>query len=284
MATILKTTDAPRFVTTDLTYLAPTSVKPTVHTSASQVADSPTRTGEFEQRRVPIFDGRPFAQQFSLDHEGFELHRHKTAVTNFMDDEVIRDVYYPEIAELVKKATGASDVFIFDHTVRIEEDTKRENNARRAPVQVVHNDYTAKSGPVRIRDLLPPDKANAYLTGRFAQINVWRSIGAPVKTTPLAVSDAQSIAPADLVPTDLVYGDRTGEIYQFQHNPAHRWFYFPDMTRHEALLLKGYDSATDGTARFTADSAFANPDAPRDALPRESIEVRTFVSFAPVEA
>ena len=283
MATILKTTEAPRFVETDLTYMTPASVKPTVQTSASHVADSPVRTGEFARRRIPIFDGRPFAKQFSLDREGFELHPHQTAVTNFLDDEAIRNIYYPEVIKLVKAATGASDVFIFDHTVRIEEDAKREHNARRAPVQVVHNDYTDKSGPTRIRDLLPPEKAEAYLAGRFAQINVWRSIGAPVQTTPLAVSDAQSIAPADLVPTDLVYGDRTGEIYQFHHNPAHRWFYFPDMTRNEALLLKGYDSATDGTARFTPHTAFTNPEAAADAPPRESIEVRSFVSFGPTQ-
>lgn len=283
MATILKTTDAPHFVKTDLTYLLPAADKPAVQTSASQVADSPVRTGEFVQRRIPVFDGRPFAQTFSLDQEGFELHPHRTAVTDFLDDEIVRNIYYPEITALVKEATGASDVFIFDHTVRIEEEAKREDKARRAPVQVVHNDYTEKSGPTRIRDLLPPEKAEAYLAGRFAQINVWRSIGAPVKTTPLAVSDAQSIAPADRVPTDLVYGDRTGEIYQFHHNPAHRWFYFPDMTRAETLLLKGYDSATDGTARFTAHTAFSNPDAPADAPPRESIEVRTFVSYGPTE-
>ena len=186
MATILKTKDAPRFVETDLTYMAPSTVKPTVRRSASQLADSPERTGEFAKRRIPIFDGRPFVRQFALDREGFELHPHRTAVTDFLDDAAVRDIYYPEITKLVKAATGASDVFIFDHTVRIEEDTKREDHARRAPVQVVHNDYTEKSGPVRVRDLLPPEKADAYLSGRFAQINVWRSIGAPVKTTPLA--------------------------------------------------------------------------------------------------
>lgn len=282
MATILKTADTARFVETDLTYLIPTSEKPAVQTSASHVADSPVRTGEFARRRVPIFDGRPFAQGFSLDREGFEFHPHQTAVADFLDDAAVREIYYPEIARLVKEATGAADVFIFDHTVRIEDENRRVDRSRRAPVQVVHNDYTDKSGPTRLRDLLPPKKAAAYLAGRFAQINVWRSIGAPVVTTPLAVSDAQSIAPADLAPTDLLYGDRTGEIYQFHYNPAHRWFYFPAMTRDEVLLLKGYDSATDGIARFTAHTAFANPEAPAGAAPRESIEVRAFVSFAPI--
>ena len=281
MATILKDTETVRFVEADLTYLLPSSEKPSVQTSAGRVADSPDRTGEFAQRRIPVFDGRPFASQFSLDQEGFEFHQHRTSVTDFLDDDAVRTGYYPEVERLVKKATGAADVFIFDHTVRIEADGKREDKGRRAPVQIIHNDYTEKSGPIRVRELLPPDKADAYLAGRFAQVNVWRSIGAPVQTTPLAISDAQTIAPQDLVATDLVYGDRTGEIYQLHYNPAHNWFYFPDMTRDEVLLLKGYDSTTDGTARFTAHSAFTNPDAPEDAAPRESIEVRTFVSFGP---
>jgi len=38
--------------------------------------------------------------------------------------------------------------------------------------------------------------------------------------TPLAVSDARSIDDQDLVATDLVYPDRTGEIYYVKFNPA----------------------------------------------------------------
>ena len=91
------------------------------------------------------------------------------------------------------------------------------------------------------------------------------------------------IIAGDEVPPSKVSVQHAVEIYQFHHNPAHRWFYFPDMTRNEALLLKGYDSATDGTARFTAHTAFINPEAPADAPPRESIEVRTFVAFGPIE-
>ena len=80
---------------------------------------------------------------------------------------------------------------------------------------------------------------------------------------------------ADFVPSDLVYRDRVGETYRVRYNPAHRWFYVPEMQSDEAVLIKCYDSAEDGTARFTAHSAFEDPTAPADVLPRESIELRT---------
>jgi hypothetical protein len=148
----------------------------------------------------------------------------------------------------------------------------------RTPVQVVHNDYTARSGAQRVRDLLDPEAAAARLAGRFAIVNVWRPIRGPVRTAPLTLADAQSVAPDDLVPVDLVYPERVGEIYELAHNPAHRWFTFPGMTPDEALLIKGYDSAED-RARFTPHASFEDPTAPPDAASRESIELRTLAFF-----
>ena len=142
----------------------------------------------------------------------------------------------------------------------------------------MHNDYTVKSGPQRVRDLMGAE-AGDLLNGRFAVINVWRPIRGVVEEKPLALCDARSVAPQDWVATDLLYPDRTGEIYYVAHNPAQRWFYFPDMTREEAVLLKCYDSATDGRARFSPHTAFADPTSPANARPRESIEVRTLVFF-----
>ncbi len=63
------------------------------------------------------------------------------------------------------------------------------------------------------------------------------------------------------------------------YNPGHRWFYFPEMRRNEALVFKCYDSATDSRARFTAHTAFNDPTSPPDAAPRESIETRTLAFF-----
>ena len=36
--------------------------------------------------------------------------------------------------------------------------------------------------------------------------------------------------------------DRTGENYFAAHTPAHRWVYYPKMTKDEAILLKVWDS------------------------------------------
>ena len=156
---------------------------------------------------------------------------------------------------------------------------ERLEEQRREPVRYMHNDYTELSGPRRVHDLLPPEEAERWAAHRFAIINVWRSIGPPVETTPLAFTDAQSLDERDLVATDLVYPDRVGEIYHLAFNPKQRWHYISRMTRDEAVLLKVFDSATDGRASLTAHGAFVNPLASPDAAPRESIELRALVSF-----
>jgi hypothetical protein len=147
-------------------------------------------------------------------------------------------------------------------------------------VRSVHNDYTEKSGPQRVRDLLPPDEAEARLKKRFAEYNVWRNISHdPVEMSPLGFVDSESIAPRDLAVCDLVYEDRVGEIYIGVYNADHRWCYFPRMTREEAVLIKCYDSLKDGRARFSLHSAFDDPSSPANPKPRESIETRTLAFF-----
>ena len=111
-------------------------------------------------------------------------------------------------------------------------------------------------------------------------MNVWRPIRGPLQTMPLAVLDATSLRPGDLVACDLIYSDRIGEIYYVAHRPQHQWYYFPDMQRDEALLLKCFDTDSSLT-RFGAHAAFPHPKTPVNGLPRESIEARTFAFFAP---
>ncbi len=179
---------------------------------------------------------------------------------------------------MITEATGASKVFIFDHTLRrrVRGAMDRAAGAPRQPATRVHVDHTAKSGPQRVRDFFG-DEAAALLRGRVQVINLWRPIRGPLRDAPLAVCDAASVAPDDLVPSDLVYQNRVGETYAVTYNPAHRWFYVPEMQPDEALLLKCFDSATDGRARFAPHTAFEDPTAPADVPPRESIEIRTLV-------
>jgi hypothetical protein len=132
-----------------------------------------------------------------------------------------------------------------------------------------------------VRDLLAPDEAARFLANRFAMVNIWRSFGASAERFPLAAADGRTVFQADYVSVDLVYPNRTGEIYQNAYSAGQRWYYFSQMRRNEAMLLKCFDTASDGPTRYTAHSGFANPDAPTDTPPRESIEVRTLLSFAP---
>jgi hypothetical protein len=189
----------------------------------------------------------------------------------------VRDHYYPEVEDLVKELTGATSVIIFDHTLR----NSLPGASEEQPVRHLHNDYTARSAPKRVIDLFGAEAAVDKLRYRVLQLNLWRPVGAPVARDPLVLLDAQSLGADDLVPTELVYPDRRGEIYEVAYNPNHRLFYYPAMTPEEVLVFKGYDSLEDGRARFTPHSAFDLPDAD-GAAARRSIEVRVLAFFDPV--
>ena len=263
------------FVVGTVSYLEDANQTPIAY-NLPQEYGMPARSGRFAAFPVRIRNARDRARDLSLDGAGFALARHATSMRNFYDDGEVRAIYYPEVERLVRNSTGAAKVVIFDHTLRISDGA--DHPGARAPARVVHNDYTEKSGPQRARDFLPSEEVTR-LSRRFVEINVWRPIRGPVRRDPLGLIDGRSIAPDDLVTAKLIYPDRTGEIYYGAYNPAHRWYYFPDMEAQEAILVKCYDSATDGRTRFSLHAAFADPDVPADAPPRESIEVRTFAFF-----
>jgi hypothetical protein len=225
-----------------------------------------------------IRNARARAEDPTLDREGFLLTTHASAVRDFYDDGEIAAVYEPEVRALVRRATGAVRVEIFDHTRRASALDVQQARRIREPASIVHNDYTARSGPDRLRDHLPHE-AETLLRRRFAIVNVWRSIRGIVRSAPLALCEAATLAPEDLVAVTRRARDRIGEIQQAAYNPAHRWSYFPEMRPDEALLIKTYDSATDGRARFTLHTSFDDPTAAADAKPRESLETRCFAIF-----
>jgi hypothetical protein len=282
-ASIQELTDAEtQLVNARLNYLAEATPKP-VNYAYDPPAGVPSRSGRYVQQNVAIRDGRELLSKFSLDANGFVLTEHETAVKDFYDPEEVKSVYYPEVERLIKRVTGAERVVVFDHIVRNPVLAERGEKGARGPAKFVHNDYSFKSAPRRVRDHLP-EEADRLLTNRFAEINVWRAIRGPIESSPLALCDARSLGAEDVVPIDLVYRDRVGEILGFLYNPKHRWYYFPRMERNEAILLKCYDSKNDGRARFTAHTSFEDPNSLPDAAPRESIEVRALVFWPPETA
>jgi hypothetical protein len=268
-------------VRANLNYLAESSERP-VYYMYEPPPGTPRSAGNFITQAVPIRSARDIINDLSLDKQGFQVLRQETAVADFYDQDEVKRVYYPEVERLLKGATGADRVVIFDHQVRNVELAQRGEKNAREYVHTVHNDYTFKSGPRRVRDHLPAAEVEELLKRRFAEINVWRPIRGPVESEPLAICDARSIDPQDVVASDLVYRDKIGETYSFRYNPNHRWSYFPRQEKNEVILLKCYDSKEDGGARFTAHTAFQDPNTAPDAAPRESIEVRALV-FWPAE-
>ena len=275
---------------------------------------------DLESREMSIIDARNLApdEQPTLAANGFELLDRPTAHPglDFLDHEAVVRDYYPECVAIMQAATGAATVAAFDHNVRSasgKSDKRRIAGGQQVqgPAHVVHGDYTLTSAPQRMRDLArPPTLNDTYRTalaegetlldagaveraiegGRFALVNLWRNIAPePVATRPLALCDAETVQPDELVVFEIHYSDRVGENYFAKHNARHRWVYWSGMTRDEALLIKQWDSAGElartGGARPDADargrsstfsfhSAFKDPATPPDAPDRWSIEVR----------
>ena len=281
-----------------------------------------------EEVTIAIGDARSLKREYrrTIEIHGFELLDRPLERPNldFYDhQQVVRD-YYPECAAILREATGAAHVFAFDHNIRstVGMESKRRiagGQQVQGPIYLVHGDYTLTSGPQRLRDLSKPPSGNDTLRailpegealleqamvdralaeeGRFAIVNVWRNIDdAAVESEPLALCDGQTVDPDDLVAFEIHYHDRIGENYFAKFAPQHGWWWFPAMTRDEAVLIKQWDSygelVRSGGARsdssvgggqepctFSFHTAFKDPATPPDARDRKSIEVRCIVLY-----
>jgi len=264
-------------VVAPVNFMLPMAEKPYSYNYNPPPGVAPRNTENVEHS-ITVHDARAVEAGLSLDREGFVLVHHKTAASDLYDEKIITQIYYPECERLMKEATGAAKVVAFDHIVRNAAKAALPGSGVKMPAGRVHNDYTAWSAPQRVRDLMG-DEATELLKHRFAISNVWRPIAGPLLRSPLALCDAASLDYDNLVASDLRYPDRTGETYAVTYSPNQRWYYFPKMQPDEAVLIRCYDSARHGAARFSAHGAFDDPQTPADAPPRESIEVRTLVFF-----
>ena len=280
---------------------------------------------DLEERRMSVHDARRLdgSQRPVLDANGFEMIESPLGAgdIDFLNHDEVVDRYYPRCADIVRQASGARHVAAFDHNVRSASGNRSGRRSRggqrvQTPIHLVHGDYTLASGPQRLRDLARapttndtyrtrlPDGATlldeasvrrALKAGRFAIVNLWRNIcREPVAVHPLALCDAQSVRPDDLVVFEIHYADRIGENYFAKHSDDHRWYFYPDLTRDEPLLIKQWDSAGGLSRSRGANADAANPDRPctfsfhtafedsttaPDSPDRWSIEVRCVVLY-----
>ncbi len=261
-----------------VSYLKVGDEPPVIFMPGVGTGDDRRRSAEYGEQVITVENLREIAADLTLDKDAVVLRQQPSRVLDLYDEDAVTSRYYEETERLIKAETGAKRVVIFDHTRRVEGAPELEAKADRRPVRTVHNDYTDRSGPQRVRDLLG-EEAEDLLTRRFAVINTWRPIRGPVLRAPLGFIHPDSVAPEDLIAADLRYHDRTGEIYEVAYNPKHRWLYVPEMLSEEVLVFKCFDSARDGRARFLPHTGFDDFATPADATSRESIETRSLVFF-----
>ena len=262
-------------VIADLNYIKPdATLAPEVFYSGGNAPQSYNEAYAFMPAKIE--DGRASSENFQIHTHGFQLISAATQTTNFEDEHVIQGTYYDEVKAIVRKITGAKDVFVFDHTVRLG-----ETNSRRKPAHHVHNDYTERTAHSRAKERVGTVLFDEMKGRRMVQINVWRPLVGRIQRSPLAFCDATTITPSDLIPTNIHFPDtdHVGEIYALRKNENQRWSYFSDMTHEEVVLIKGFDSLKDGTSRFTPHTAFEYPDQDPAVPPRKSIETRTFAFY-----
>lgn len=259
----------------EMNYIVDTGVPPVRYIDWPEMADKEVPP-QYQQHLVTIRNGRPLRDSFRLDTHGFVFADHHTKMKDFTDAAERKGVYDPEVAELIKEHAGASEVLVFDHTIRVGDEKVQHSTGARPPVKGVHNDYTEKSAPRRLREIVGDAEAERRFRKRWAIIQVWRPIRSKVMIDPLGMCDGRTIPEKGFILVQRRYKDRTGEVYHIAYNPKHVWYHFPQMERHEALVFKVFDTDPNVETRFTAHSAFDDPNTPPGAPPRESIETRTF--------
>jgi len=273
-------------VTAKISYLSADEKTPEVRVYPP-ASGLPVTTPVNEYVEVLLEDARTWQQAPGLDEQGYEFHQHASKFSDFYDEQYVRKYYYPEVVAALKAFTGAREVFVFDHNVRSTVRAARGQHGVRTPVDAAHVDYTLVSGPRRIREILNQAGRLDLISSPVALINLWRPITGPVEDVPLALCDARSVGPGELVETKILHFQEgqndipghLGEIYSLYFNARHRWSFVSRMQTDDVLLLKCYDSRTDGRARFLPHTGFKNPACPQEYTPRESIEARTLVVY-----
>jgi hypothetical protein len=260
-------------------------------------------TGRYEGREVRVRNGRQALDRLTLDGVGFTLARQASVVRDFFDPEEVKRIYPSEVIEVVKQLTGTQRVIPLGWLLRTSGDKEllskqtlgyaRGAGGVQPPASDVHVDMCTERAHRLARKLYEEHAPGGAGYTRFIATSLWRSFSEPPQDWPLAVCDGTSLEPSEGVPNTMVvvdalpaksvmYGPLAGEADMpaasvFHFNPNHRWWYFPNMTRDECILLKFHDS--DHTRAWRAPHTAFHDTTYGDARVRRSIEFRTVAYF-----
>jgi len=226
-------------------------------------------------QEVVIHDAR--AAGCSLDKEGFTLVEHRSAVADLTDLDQVAATHTGEIAELLRQVSGCDHVETFSRGILRFSERAAANDAHdnSHPARFAHVDMSVEAARAARDKGAPAGRTIA----RSVQYNVWRVLSPPPQDVPLALCAFDSLTPADMIECDAIFDPPGGAPewsfgnYLLEANPAHRWFYYPDMHVGEALIFVTSESDA-ARPLMMPHGAFDNPLAPPDAPPRISLEMR----------
>src|SRR5262245_29126748 len=269
----------------EMNYLAPES---TVLRRFTAPGNS-VNTGIYRPYVMPVHNGRPVRDRFTLDRNGFEIIEHRTAVADFTDRAEVDRVYPDEVADFIISYTGADRVAMLGWMLR--RSAAPAEHASQPQAALVHNDFSVVGARERAQALYSARFPDGPGFRRALATSLWRVFSPPPQDWPLALCDYTSVRPdeglnnrmylVDEIPDDL-YVDMPPDApgasgFEFHHNPDHQWWYFPDMTRDEILFFKLNDS-DESRAWRVPHTAFHDTTA-EATQPRHSIEVRSIAYF-----
>jgi hypothetical protein len=254
-----------------LPYAAPMTIRPRYHAN-----DASRDVLAIEPLVAEVANARNAEQPPALEREGFELVRHVSAIADFRDP-AAGEHHAGEIRALLLELSGADAVSVVPRGVlRFAErspECGRHDNSR--PARFVHVDVSDATAATFAAQSNPfPDRR----ARRFCHYNVWRVLSAPPQDVPLAVCDARTVEPADLVAADAIFDSPGSAEWSFEGlvvlgRARHRWWYFRDMNRDEALVFKTNDSDP-SRPHCVPHVAVDDQRCPPGTPPRESIEMR----------
>ena len=225
---------------------------------------------------VRVHNGR--LEKLTIDEASFELIDCPTSLSTSdfykMKEADIQTRYYDEIADVVKEKLGCDKVICFHHQVRNQEKAGEEGVEGYAG-GTPHTDSSPVSGD-QLAIQMAEDNEDKY--ERYAYINLWRNIAeTPIENDHLAMLDERTtVKPDDYIAKDL-FGDGYSVVQynlNARHASRHKWYYFPQMTKNEAIIFKQMDSDYTKSGRISFHMSVKDPTAYANIPPRQSIEVR----------
>ena len=225
---------------------------------------------ELVQHNVLVEDVRGNTDRLSFENDGLLFLNNPSSVKHFTEGNTCCTSYESELQELIKAYTGATEVVVFDHTIRVD-----QNESARKPVKHVHSDFSEKGANTRLKTILGNERADEWAQGHFAFINVWRPIGQPVKNSNLGFILPSSVSSDDWENIVLKYPDRKGEVLGLIHSNEHHWVYLSEMSPDEIVVFNVYDNKGRSTIAHSA----LELDGDDKTFVRQSIESRLLVRF-----